>query len=247
MDWRFIPLETVSAAWAMALEETLVEGISSGDPPTIRFWSWDPSAATVGRFQDVEREIDLPFCQAGGIDVVRRMSGGGAVFHDSRCELVYSLTAPEAGLPKDVVGAYRSVLGMVREGFSDLGIETVVKGDNNIMVGDAKISGNSQRRSRGVLQVHGTVLLDVDETTMFTVLMARPGTPKGRATPSTHHPVTSVNALTDRSFDEVYDAMRRSMLRGKAYSETSWTEMELTHAEDLVANKYTTSEWNLVL
>jgi lipoate-protein ligase A len=247
MEWRFIPLETVSAQWAMALEEILVEGVASGGPPTLRFWSWDPSAATIGRFQDVEQEVDLQFCHDHGIDVVRRMSGGGAVFHQLEGEFAYSVTAPEEMFPRDLVKAYKEILGGVIAGLGTLGLEAWVKDDNNLLVGDLKVSGNSQRRSRGVIQVHGTMLFYVDQEVMFSVLKARPGMEIGRATPSKHHPVVSLSELCGVKFTKAYESIRDALLEGTSYIATSWTEAELTHAEDLVSTKYGTDHWNLDL
>jgi lipoate-protein ligase A len=247
-EWRLIPLETVSAAWAMALEEVLIEGVASGGPPTLRFWRWDPSAATIGRFQDVDAEVDLEYCHLNGIDVVRRMSGGGAVFHDREGEFVYSVTAPDAMFPKGVVQAYRVVLERVIGGLEALGLEARVKDGNNLMVGDRKVSGSSQRRSRGVLQVHGTVLVHADEATMFSVLKARSGQAvEGRATPSRHHPVTGLASLSGANYLDLYDVVRRSLMAGEPAVATSWTEAELTMAEGLVAAKYGADAWNLFL
>ncbi|MCK5253669.1 MAG: lipoate--protein ligase family protein, partial [Thermoplasmata archaeon] len=141
VDWRVIPLETMTAAWAMALEETLMDAVASGGPPTVRFWRWDPSAVTIGRFQDVEQEVVLHRCQMSGVDVVRRMSGGGTTYHDSDREFVFSVTAPEGLFARDVVGAYSQMLGLVVEALGDMGIEARIKDDNNVMVGDRKVSG----------------------------------------------------------------------------------------------------------
>jgi lipoate-protein ligase A len=247
MEWRLIPLETVSAAWAMALEETLVEVVASGGPPTLRFWGWEPSAATIGRFQDIEQEVDLQFCHVHGIDVVRRMSGGGAVFHQLGGEFAFSVTAPEEMFPRDLVLAYKEILGGVIAGLGSMGLEAWIKDDNNLLVGDLKVSGNSQRRSMGVIQVHGTVLFFVDEGAMFSVLKARPGMETGKATPSKHHPVTSLTELCGVKYSEAYGSIRDALLEGTPYIATSWTETELTRAEDLVRTKYSTDHWNLDL
>jgi len=248
LDWRVIPLETMTAAWAMALEETLMGTVASGGSPTVRFWRWDPSAVTIGRFQDVEQEVVLHRCHIGGIDVVRRMSGGGTTYHDSAREFVFSVTAPEGLFARNVVGAYTQVLDLVVAALGDMGITARIKDDNNVMVGDRKVSGNSQRRGRGVLQVHGTVLWDVDEETMFSVLRARPDMDvKGRATPSKHHPVTGLSALAEVTYEEAYETLFQKLLKGRTYIVTSWTEEELARAKELVKTKYGTEEWNLVL
>jgi len=232
----------------MALEEVLLEGVASGGRPTMRFWRWDPSAATVGRFQDVDAEVDVEYCALHGIDVVRRMSGGGAVFHDARREFVYSITVLEEMFPKGVVEAYSAVLERVISGLSDLGLKGWVKDGNNLMVGDRKVSGNSQRRSRGVLQVHGTVLVDVDQGTMFSVLKARAGQPvEGRATPSKHHPVVGLSSLGNITYADACEGVRRSLLAGEPWVATSWSEEELTMAEGLVSSKFGVDTWNLFL
>ena len=177
------------------------------------------------------------------------MSGGGTVYHDGQREFVYGITAPEDLYPRDVVGAYEEVLGMVRSGLERLGVETWVKDDNNILSGDLKVSGNSQRRSRGVLQVHGTVLWDVDEEAMFSVLKARPGQAEGggKATPSVHHPVTGLRSLAGVPYEDAYEAVKAALMEGKSYMRTSWSEAELGHAEGLVRDKYGTHEWNYLL
>jgi len=248
MEWRLIPMEEVPAAWAMALEEVLLEGVASGGRPTARFWRWEPSAATIGRFQDVDAEVDLEYCHLHGIDVVRRMSGGGAVFHDREGEFVYSLTVPEGSFPRGVVEAYGAVLDLVVSALGELGLEAWVKDDNNVMVGDRKVSGNSQRRSRGVLQVHGTVLFRADEGTMFSVLRARAGEPvETRATPSRHHPVAGLGALCGVTLEGAYDAVLGALMAGRRWQATSWTEGELTRAKELVRAKYGNDRWNLSL
>jgi lipoate-protein ligase A len=241
-------LETVSAPWAMALEEALVHTVASGGPPTLRFWRWEPSAATVGRFQDVDAEVDLEFCHLQGIDVVRRMSGGGAVYHDRDGEFAYSVTAPEELFPRGVVEAYEAVLDRVIEGLAGMGVEAWVKDTNNLMVADRKVSGNSQRRSRGVLQVHGTVLVSADEDLMFSVLRARSGQPlPGRATPSRHHPVVGLSSVSGLGYEELYDGVRQALLSGGTARATSWDEGELGTAEGLVETKYGSDLWNLSL
>jgi lipoate-protein ligase A len=247
VTWRVIPLERTTAARAMALEEALVESVSGRGPPTVRFWMCEPSAVTLGRFQDATREVDLDLCSELGVDVVRRMSGGGTVYHDRDREFVYSVTAPELEFPHNVVRAYSEVLGLVMGGLSIQGIDPWVKDDNNVMVGDLKVSGASQRRSAGVLQVHGTVLWDVDEGTMFSLLRARPGMEAGKATPSRHHPVTGVKAQCGASLEDTYASVRRALLLGRVHYDGSWTDAEIARADDLVVTKYGTEDWNLVL
>ena len=240
-------METMNAAMAMATEEALLVSVAEGGPPTVRFWRWNPSAVTLGRFQDAELEVDLEFCQQEGIQVVRRMSGGGAVYHQSGGEFVYSITAPEQLFPRDVVGAFAEVLGAVMWGLRSLGLDPWIKDGNNLLVGDRKVSGNSQRRSLGVLQVHGTMLFEVDEGRMFTALRARPGMDTGRATPSRHHAVVGLSSLCDVAFDDAFAAVRDALLEANPYQLGSLSGAETAKAEELVTSKYSKERWNLGL
>src|SRR3989338_5695420 len=101
MGWRFIPLQSYSAAMNMAIDEMLAEYISSGaQNPAIRFYGWNPAGVSLGIAQ-AEQEINLELCEKKKIPIVRRMTGGAAVYHDKN-DLTYSVIAPLAVLGKNV-------------------------------------------------------------------------------------------------------------------------------------------------
>ena len=90
--WRFIPLETRNGFWNMALDEALLSSIiERKSPNTLRLYKWNPSTASIGRNQSLSAEIDMDFAKKEGFNVVRRITGGGAVFHDHRGEITYSI------------------------------------------------------------------------------------------------------------------------------------------------------------
>src|SRR3989344_9694956 len=97
--WRVLPLESYDAYMAMAIDEAISEAVAAGGEPTIRFWSWKPSAVSIGYFQSLDEEVNIQRCYELGVDYVRRRTGGGAVYHDSKGELTYSVIAPEAMFP----------------------------------------------------------------------------------------------------------------------------------------------------
>jgi len=79
--WRLIPYRKFSAFENMAIDEAIFRGNQLGEsPPTLRFYGWDPPAISVGYFQDVEQEVDLDYCRKNRVDIVRRPTGGKAVF-----------------------------------------------------------------------------------------------------------------------------------------------------------------------
>ncbi len=107
---------------------------------------------------------------AKGIDVVRRRTGGGAVYHDEHGEITYSLIAPEGLFSKDIRASYRDICGCIIEGLASLGIAAEFRPINDVTVNGRKISGSAQTRRQGILTQHGTVLYAIDRDTMFSVL-----------------------------------------------------------------------------
>jgi lipoate-protein ligase A len=160
-----------NAVYNMGLDEALLEAVSRGaSPPVLRFYGWSPPAVSVGAFQEITEEVDLDACKAHGVDVVRRISGGGAVFHQA--ELTYSmvmpLTHPLAG--STIRESYETLCAGIIRGLGLLGVSSRFVPINDIIAGDRKISGNAQTRRKGCLLQHGTVLLDNDGDLMFELL-----------------------------------------------------------------------------
>lgn len=83
----------------MSIDEAIALARPKGETPnTVRLYRWNPSAVSLGYFQSVEKEVNLEACEEKGVDVIRRITGGGAVYHDYDGEITYSLVAPENDL-----------------------------------------------------------------------------------------------------------------------------------------------------
>ena len=94
----------------MALDEALLEGVRRGvSPPTLRLYAFTPSAVTMGRFQRAAEVVDLELADKLGVPVVRRITGGGAVYHDEFGEVTYSVMAPVDLFPGSILDSYRTV------------------------------------------------------------------------------------------------------------------------------------------
>jgi len=238
-----IDTEKSSAAMNMAIDEAVM----LGGTPTLRFYNWDPPAVSIGYFQGIEQEVDLAKCAQMGVDVVRRLTGGGAVFHEA--ELTYSLILPEKSkvVSHDILESYGQICGFVVEGLRKLGLPAEFKPINDIIVNGRKISGNAQTRRGGMILQHGTVLLDVDVKKMFSLLKVPDEKLRDKMITAAEERVTSVRKElgTTKGFKEVRLALVSAFELGTT-TEGKLSQPELEKASELLESKYSTREWNFM-
>jgi lipoate-protein ligase A len=125
--WKYIDSGPNFATHNMAVDEELLARVQSGvNIPVLRFYSWDPPAVSLGRFQKIETAVDVRACKRLGIDIVRRITGGRAVLHLH--ELTYSIVAPldDPHFPPTVLGTYKVIAGGLLAGLRNLGIEAEI-------------------------------------------------------------------------------------------------------------------------
>ncbi|MHA1710939.1 MAG: lipoate--protein ligase family protein, partial [Candidatus Freyarchaeota archaeon] len=109
--WRLLELEVNDAFMNMAVDEAiLVARISGRAPNTLRFYRWNPSTVSIGRFQDVFSVVNVESCRQHGVDIVRRITGGGAVYHDHDGEITYSVVVDKKSFGfSDVIRTYNMI------------------------------------------------------------------------------------------------------------------------------------------
>lgn len=246
MKWRVIPLHTTDAFTAMAIDEAVSESVADGASPTIRFWRWKPSAVSIGYFQGIEDEVDLDACKESNVDVVRRRTGGGAVYHDFDGEITYSVIGPEEIFPKGIRESYQLICGWVINGLSNIGIEAQFVPINDIVVGQKKISGNAQTRRDGVLLQHGTILYDVDVAKMFSLLKISKEKISDKMIKAVQERVTRILDHKKVSIDEAYSALMKGFTDGKEFEMGTLTEKENERSKYLASKKYSSREWNFL-
>ena len=254
--WRLLRLETNDAFTNMAVDEAVVTARIAGlVPNTLRFYRWKPSTVSVGRFQDVFKEVNVENCRRHGVDIVRRITGGGAVYHDRDGEITYSVIVNEKELGfVDVVSAYNVICNGLIEAAKILGIHADFHpGDPkqcpNVTISGRKISGSAQHHRRGVLLQHGTFLVDVDLEKMFRFLKVPWAKSfmdvliiaQKRLTSVQHELGSSV------STEEAYQALVRGFEKALKIQlvKGELTSYEQTLAEKLRKEKFATEDWNL--
>jgi len=231
----------------MAIDEALLKLNSEGrSPNTLRFWRWSPSAVSLGCFQSVEREVNLDVAKEYGVDVVRRITGGGAVFHDQDGELTYSVVCGQDDLPLDIIESYKLICGGLVRGFQKLGLQAEFRPMNDVQVGGKKISGSAQTRRWGSVLQHGTVLISPDIRKMFELLKVSHEKISDKFITSVFERVTTIERELGRKLDleEVMMAMKDGFgdaLKVK-FEDGDLTDDELSLAEDL-KTKYMSPEW----
>ena len=146
----------------------------------LHLWESRDVVVVLGRSSQARREVNLPACRADSVRIFRRRSGGGAVVLGPGC-LIYSLCLSLNQFPAlcDVRASYGLILRFVIRALDVSGLE--MRGQADLALGNRKVSGNAQRRERGSLLHHGTLLYDFDARLAARYLLSPPRPPEYRA------------------------------------------------------------------
>ena len=247
--WRLLLTGANTAAKNMAIDRAVLVANSNGKvSPTVRFYSWKPSAISIGYFQSLEDEIDLTACKDLGVDYVRRITGGGAVYHED--ELTYSIVIPESHkeISKNIMESYGRICGAVINGLTNLGIESEYKPINDIIASGKKISGNAQTRKMKTVLQHGTILTDVNVEKMFSLLKVPNEKIKDKLIADVKERVTSIKHIKGKEI--AFDAVAKAMKKGfEEEFKVKLVKGTLTDEEEELTNKFerecfAAKDWN---
>lgn len=169
-SWRAIDTGVRRAAENFALNRALLESRKRGDSPnTLRFLQFRPSAL-LGYHQSAEQELDLDFCAAAGIEVQRRITGGGAIYMDEG-QIGWELYVTKTDIGSADMGTIaRRICGAAARGLSSFGVDARFRPRNDIEVGGRKISGTGGAFDGEALLYQGTVLVEFDVARMVRCL-----------------------------------------------------------------------------
>jgi lipoate-protein ligase A len=237
----------------MALDEAILNlAIKKRSPNTLRFYKWSPSTASIGRNQSLSNEIDLDFVMDKGFNVVRRITGGGAVFHDEEREITYSVVCPIKFLEK--LGAKRVIeqFELITQGIivglmiNGLKTEKDIIHCPALLFDGKKFSGNAQVRKKGYLLQHGTILLDFDPELMYSVLRAPENVGKSRMVQSVRAKCIGIkNQIQNYDENELVNSLKSGFQQtlGFKLEERGFSGEEKDLAEQLVKEKYSNERW----
>ncbi len=223
----------------LAIEEYLLRQDFISEP--ILFFYVDEPAVIIGRNQNTFEETDPDFLQAKNIHIVRRLSGGGAVYHDMG-NLNYSfITTGKKELHK-----FREVTKPLVRALNELGVNAKFQGKSDIFANGKKISGNAQYSSAGRMLSHGTLLFDSDHETLTSALVPRQIEINSKAVQSIRSQVINIRELlkVDMTIGEFKQAMISSIFGREDIPTYKLTAADWEQIQGISTERYKQWEWN---
>lgn len=244
--WEVVHDAAVSPRMNLALDEVLTGRVGDGRrQPTLRIWEWNESAVVIGSFQSLRNEVDPEGAARHGFDVVRRISGGGAMMMGAGQIITYSLYVPaELVSGMTFADSYAFLDDWVLQGLRALGVEATYQPLNDIASPKGKIGGAAQKRlaNGGVLH-HATLSYDMDGQMMTEVLRIGREKLSDKGTTSAAKRVDPLRSQTGMSRDDIITALISTFTSLTGAKQGHITEDEYAEAEALVESKFSTEAW----
>lgn len=236
-------LDSLDPTYNLALEQHLFDNLTPDMPGWFLLWHNGPSII-VGRHQNTVQEVNQELVQRFDLPVVRRMTGGGAVYHDAG-NLNFSFLQPHIAAHTSAGSGpldFGVFLRPIVEALADLGFRAEFSSRNDLIVGGRKVSGSAQlRRPHGVLH-HGTLLVDLDMDMLSAVLTGAPDKYLSKGISSIRSRVANLSEFLPGG-----DAMARikaALMQRCASAVSELPASAVTAATALAEARYRTWDWN---
>ena len=236
---RYLKNPSTNPYYNMAFDEYCLESLPI-DEPVFFLWKNRP-AVIVGFNQEVNTEVNLDYLKENVIDLVRRVTGGGAVYHDLE-NLNYTIVGRSEDLERD----YPEYASLLAKALQTLGVPATLSGRNDILVEGRKVSGFAKRVCKNRLMVHGTLMYNVDVDVLTHVL--NPSTTKlqSKGIASVRSRVANLCDYLPEIPDIQSFSQRLEEILSNNYTDTEYqlTETDLANIQRLTDKKFATWEWN---
>lgn len=239
MPWRYIEVSTVDSAFNLALEEYVFESLSKEYNYFI-LWQNAPTVV-IGRHQNTFSEVNEAYIRENNIRVVRRLSGGGAVYHDLG-NLNFTFIQDAAGKEPDLALFCQPVASAIRR----LGANAEVNGRNDILVDGKKFSGNAQYVKNGRVMHHGTLLFDSQLEVAGKALNPDPEKIKAKGVASVRSRIANLRPLLPDGITmaDFRSALRTALFENEPMEVYTLTEQDIDAITALKESRYDTWDWN---
>jgi lipoate-protein ligase A len=245
-DFELVETGPLSPVVQMALDEVLAQQVAEGRrTPSLRIWEWASSAVIIGSYQSLRNEVDAEAAKRHGVTVVRRVSGGGAMFAEPGDTITYSLYVPDtlvAGM--SFAESYAFLDEWVLRGLREVGIAASYAPLNDITSPIGKIGGAAQKRlaAGGVLH-HVTMAYDIDQQKMLEVLRIGREKLSDKGVQSAAKRVDPIRAQTGLPRDQVVEQMVEEFRRSYGLRRVPLDAATRAEAEALAASKFSDPAW----
>lgn len=245
-QFEVIPPVTLAAVKHVALDDVIADSVAKGlRGPTLRFWDWDDSVVVIGSFQSVKNEVDMAAATQADVQVVRRITGGGAMFMEPGNCITYSLTVPVSLVDgMSIEKSYEFLDTWVLEALAKVGINAYYQPLNDIVSDQGKIGGAAQKRfANGVVVHHATLAYDIDADKMQQVLRIGREKISDKGIKSANKRVDPMRSQTGLSRATIIDAFMNHFITKHQAEYGDYLAHERSAAKTLVADKFLTDEW----
>ena len=249
--FRLIVDPPLSGSINMAKDHAILHAISHEELlPALRIYRWIEPTVTIGYSQNVNDTVNRDYCNKKNIPIIRRESGGGTVLH--HMELTYSFTIRLNSnlIPQSVDESFQKIISPIintLKMFMD-GVE--YRYVNDIIINKKKISGSAQSRKQGIIQQHGTIILDIDNEILTSAIFHDENKLRDRGFSSSRQSLTSIKDETGKDIDEKFIEEFTASMINCFYREfnidfisSDISEYENSIMEEYV-KKFASDKWN---
>ncbi|RNE48683.1 lipoate--protein ligase family protein [Corynebacterium alimapuense] len=244
-QWEIINPGPLPTPVNVALDQVLLDQVADGTrKPTLRFWEWEDKATVIGSYQSYVNEVEPAGVEKHGITVVRRISGGGAMFMEGGNCITYSLYVPDslvAGLKYE--SSYEYLDQWVLAALGRHGVNAWYEPINDITSDGGKIGGAAQKRRRGAVLHHATMSYDIDANKMMEVLRVGKVKLASKGLRSANKRVDPLRRQTGAPRSEVIDTMVTEFANRYGAQLAQLSDEDLATAQELVDQKFGTEAW----
>jgi len=244
-QWELLRTPALDPLMHMALDAVLADEVAAGRrAPSIRLWEWTRAAVVIGRFQSLKNEVDPVGAQRHGVEVVRRVSGGGAMFVEPGNTITYSVYAPgDLVRGMSFQDSYAFLDRWVIDALGTLGIKAWYQPLNDIATDTGKIGGAAQARRGGAVLHHVTMAYDIDADKMVEVLRIGKEKLSDKGTTSAKKRVDPLRSQTGLARDVIIEHMMQTFRTQHGLVDANVQAHEWALARQQIEQKYGTAQW----
>ncbi len=244
-QWNLLGPTLLDPVTQVALDESLTLAVGRGERgPTLRFWGWSAPAVVLGRFQSVRNEVNQDVAEQEGITLVRRISGGGAMFIEPEGAITYSIHAPEEMVRgMTFPESYAFFDAWVIDALRELGVNAWYAPLNDITSDGGKIGGAAQARRGGAVLHHTTMAYQMNTTLMSRVLRIGKEKLSDKGVTSADKRVGPLRQQTDLDRDVIIHHLVGHFRARFGLADDELSARELEDAQSRVEERFGTDEW----